>query len=258
MDMMLQAEHVTFTYGGNRPALRDVSLELRPGMVTGLFGPNGSGKSTFLRCLNGALTPQAGQVLLDQQPIRAMTRRALARNVAVVPQDAQTDVPLSVRQVVMLGRYAHWSTWDQESPEDHEIVSRCLDRLGITDLADRPFSNISGGERQRTVIARALAQQAGIWLMDEPNTHLDLAHQREVYRLARSLAAEGRSVLVICHDLLISPLAVDVAVVMDGGRIVAAGPVREVLTSDRLRETFGTGASITWDGSSRICAQFEP
>ena len=162
-------------------------------------------------------------MFLDGQAVAAMDRRAVARHVAVVPQDTPADVPLTVREVVMLGRYAHWSTWDQESPEDARIVERCLERMGIADLANRPFSHLSGGERQRAVIARALAQQGSVLLMDEPNTHLDLAHQLEVYRLARALAAEGQAVLIICHDLLVSPLMVDRAVVMDRGQIVAGG-----------------------------------
>ena len=233
-----------------------MSLELHPGVVTGLFGPNGSGKSTLLRCLNGSLKPQSGHVLLDGQAVAAMDRRAIARHVAVVPQDTPVDVPLTVREVVMLGRYAHWNTWDQESPEDARIVGVCLERLGIADLANRPFSHLSGGERQRAVIARALAQQGSVLLLDEPNTHLDLAHQLEVYRLARSLAAEGQAVLIICHDLLVSPLMVDTAVVMDRGRIVATGSVHDVFDARLLAEVFATKASISWGNGSRVSAQF--
>ncbi len=185
-----------------------------------------------------------------------MDRRAVARHVAVVPQDTPVDVPLTVREAVMLGRYAHWSTWDQESPEDARIVAACLERLGIADLADRPFSRLSGGERQRAVIARALAQQGSVLLLDEPNTHLDLAHQLEVYRLARTLAAEGQSVSIICHDLLVSPLMVDRAVVMDGGKIVAIGPVHEVLDAKLLAQVFAMRASISWRDAATVCAQF--
>lgn len=254
--MILRAEHIAFAYNAAGNVLQDVSLELRPGLVIGLFGPNGSGKSTLLRCLNGALKPQSGQMFLDGQAVAALDRRAIARHVAVVPQDTPADVPLSVYEVVMLGRYAHWSAWDHESPEDARIVSVCLDRLGIADLANRPFSQLSGGERQRVVIARALAQQGSVLLLDEPNTHLDLAHQLEVYRLARALAAEGQAVLIICHDLLISPLMVDTAVVMDRGKIAAAGPVHEVLDAKLLAKVFATNATIYWDDASRVCAQF--
>jgi iron complex transport system ATP-binding protein len=166
------------------------------------------------------------------------------------------DIPLTVHEVVLLGRYAHWSTWDQESSEDVRIVRVCLERLGIADLANRPFRHLSGGERQRAVIARALAQQGSVLLLDEPNTHLDLAHQLEVYRLARTLAAEGQSVLIICHDLLVSPLMVDTAVVMDRGQIAAVGPVHEVLDARLLAQVFATKASISWGDASRVCAQF--
>jgi len=254
--MILRAEHITFAYDTAEGVLRDVSLKLQPGVVTGLFGPNGSGKSTLLRCLNGSLKPRSGHVFLDGEAIATMDRRAVARHVAVVPQDTPVDIPLTVRQVVMLGRYAHGSAWDQESPEDVRIVSDCLERLGIADLASRLFSHLSGGERQRAVIARALAQQGSVLLLDEPNTHLDLAHQLEVYRLAKTLAAEGQSVLIICHDLLVSPLMVDTAEVMERGKIVAAGPVREVLNAGLLSQVFGTRASIFWDDASRVCAQF--
>ncbi len=136
--------------------------------------------------------------------------------------------------------------WDQESPEDSRIVALCLERMALAGLANRPFSRLSGGERQRAVIARALAQQGSVLLMDEPNTHLDLAHQLEVYRLARSLAAEGQSVLIICHDLLVSPLMVDRAVVMDRGRITANGLVHEVLDAALLARVFATKARISW------------
>ncbi|MGA2032415.1 MAG: ABC transporter ATP-binding protein [Thermoguttaceae bacterium] len=254
--MILRAEHVTFAYDAAENVLQDVSLELHPGAVTGLFGTNGSGKSTLLRCLNGSLKPQSGHVFLDGQAVAAMDRRAVARQVAVVPQDTPVDVPLTVHEVVMLGRYAHWSAWDQESPEDARIVGVCLERLGIADLANRAFSHLSGGERQQTVIARALAQQGRILLLDEPNTHLDLAHQLEVYRLARTLAAEGQTVLIICHDLLVSPLMVDRAAVMHRGRIVASGAVREVLDAKLLREVFAAKVDISWDGAGRVSARF--
>jgi iron complex transport system ATP-binding protein len=209
-----------------------------------------------LRCLNGSLKPQSGHVFLDGQAVAAMDRRAVARHVAVVPQDSPVDVPLTVRQVVMLGRYAHWGAWDQESPEDARIVGVCLERLGIAALADRRFSHLSGGERQRAVIARALAQQGSILLLDEPNTHLDLAHQLEVYGLARTVAAEGQSVLIICHDLLLSPLMVDQAVVLDRGRVAAVGPVRDVLDARLLADVFATKMSISWNDAPGVCARF--
>jgi iron complex transport system ATP-binding protein len=158
--------------------------------------------------------------------------------------------------MVLLGRYAHSNPWDNESPEDVRFVGACLERMGIVDLADRPFSRLSGGERQRAVIARALAQQCPVLLLDEPNTHLDFAHQLEIYRLARTLAAEGLSVLIICHDLLIAPLMVDKAVVMNNGQISADGLVQEVFDAQLLSQVFATQASIVWSDSTKVCAHF--
>ena len=221
--MILRAESIAFAYDGTKNVLDDVSLELTPGAVTGLFGPNGSGKSTLLRCLNGALMPHVGKVYLDGRPLAGMNRKEIARRIAVVPQDTPVDVPLTVREMVALGRYAHGEAWQNESATDAEIVQRSLERLELASLADRPFNRLSGGERQRAVIARALAQEGKILLLDEPNAHLDPAHQWETYRLARQLADGGCAVFMICHDLFISPLAVDVAVVLHQGRIVAGG-----------------------------------
>ncbi len=256
--MTLQSQQITFAYQTGHTVLDSVSLELGPGSVLGLFGPNGSGKSTLVRCLSGSLRPLSGRVLLDGQPLAAMSPRAIARRIAVVPQDTPADIPLSVREMVMLGRYAYGDFWGQESREDAAIVETCLQRLGMADLADRPFSQLSGGERQRTIVARALAQQGNVLLLDEPNSHLDLAHQWEVYRLARELAAEGQAVLLICHDLLLSPLMVDAAVVMDQGRVAATGPVSEVLRADLLQRVFATKASIFWSDGCRVSARLEP
>lgn len=254
---MLAARHISFTYRpGASPVLRDVSLDLTPGVVIGLFGPNGSGKSTLLRCLNGSLEPQSGDIVLDKQPLRDFTRRQIARQIAVVQQDSPVDIPLTVREVVLLGRFAHQATLESESAEDFAVAQRCMDRLGIAHLVARSFAELSGGERQRTIIARALAQEAAILLLDEPNTHLDLPHQLELYRLVRALAADGLAVLMICHDLLIAPLMVDRAVVMQDAAIVAEGPPRDVLTPERLKQTFATQAQISWPDTQRVVADF--
>jgi len=244
--MTLRAENVTFGYHADQPVLRGVSLEVRPGCVTALFGPNGCGKSTLLRCLNGSLRPHASTVLLDGRPLSGMTPREVACRVAVVPQDTPTDVPLSGAEMVMLGRYARWGAWGQESEEDRDAVRRCMARLDAEPLAGRLFSHLSGGERQRIVLARALAQEGHVLLLDEPASHLDIAHQLELYRLVRALAAEGQAVLMICHDLLVAPMFVDAAVLMARGRAVATGKVGDVLAPDNLADAFGLRAEIAW------------
>ena len=216
--MILRAENITFGYHPAEPVLRSVSLEVVPGRVTALFGPNGCGKSTLLRCMNGSLRPQSGRVMIGGDSVGDMTPREVARHVAVVPQDTPADVPFTAAEMVMLGRYARWDAWGQESPEDHEVVRACLERMNVADLAVRPFSHLSGGERQRVVIARALAQQGRVLLLDEPALHLDIAHQLELYRLVRDLAAEGMAILMVCHDILLAPMFVDTVILMAGGQ----------------------------------------
>jgi iron complex transport system ATP-binding protein len=238
--------------------LNHVSLEVVPGQVTALFGPNGCGKSTLLRCMNGSLRPQTGRVLLDGQPIAGLMHRQIARRIAVVPQDTPADVPFTVEQMVSLGRYASWGLWDQESENDRRAVADSLARVGIGHLAGRFFNELSGGERQRVVIARALAQDGQVVLLDEPAAHLDIAHQLELYRLVQSLAAEGRAVLMVCHDLLIAPMFVDVAVLMAAGRIIASGSPRESLNSAQLEHAYGLALNLTWIGQDRVAACLSP
>lgn len=243
--MRLRAEHLHFAYPGGSPVLTDLSLEVAPGSVTGLFGPNGSGKSTLLRCLNGALTPAAGQVLLEGQSIRDLTPRQRARYFAVVPQDSPAELPFTALEVVMMGRFAQADRWGRETAEDRSSTLAALRRTEALHLAHRPFNQLSGGERQRVLMARALAQETPALLLDEPANHLDLAHQLETYRLARTLAREGRSVLMTCHDLLLAPMFVDHAVLLQAGHIVTSGTPADVFTNEHLRTVFSCNLAVT-------------
>ncbi|NLX59290.1 MAG: ABC transporter ATP-binding protein [Phycisphaerae bacterium] len=254
--MNLRAEGLQFGFSASRPVLRDVTLDVTPGRVTALWGPNGSGKSTLLRCLNGALRPQAGSVLLDGCPVERMTPRQIALQVAVVPQDTPAEVPLTASEVALLGRYARGGPWGEQTAEDRTVVRDCLARVGALDMADRWFAELSGGERQRVVIARALAQQGRVLLLDEPASHLDIAHQLELYQLVRRLAGEGQAVLMVCHDLLLAPMYVDMAVLMAAGRIEAQGTPAEVFTSQNLRSAFAIDARVAWTGEGTIRAEF--
>jgi iron complex transport system ATP-binding protein len=254
--MNLRAENITFGYDPAAPVLRNVTLEVVPGRVTAIFGPNGCGKSTLLRCMNGSLQPQLGRVMMGDRPVSAMLPREVARQIAVVPQDTPHDVPFTADQMVMLGRYARWDAWGQESPEDTEIVQACLRRMNVADLADRPFPNLSGGERQRVVIARALAQEGRVLLLDEPALHLDIAHQLELYRLVRDLAAEGLAVLMVCHDILLAPLFVDTVVLITHDRLIGTGNAAEVLTPAGIGAAFGTHVRISWADGDSVRATF--
>jgi len=254
--MILRAEQVDFAYRPGRPVLKDVTVEVRAGKVTALFGPNGCGKSTLLRCLNASLRPQEGRIVVNGRDAIGLTPRQLARQVAVVPQDTPVDVPFTASQMVMLGRYAHWGLWGQESPEDRRMVAESLARAGAGDLADRFFAELSGGERQRVIIARALAQQGQVLLLDEPTSHLDISHQLDLYRLVRSLAHEGQAVLMVCHDIFLAPMFVDTAILMSSGRIHSTGPVAEVLTRPNLALTYGVETTLAWNGTISLEAVF--
>lgn len=237
--MSLVAENLSFSYAPGTPVLSEVSLELKPGQMIGLYGPNGSGKSTLLRCLNGTLRPRQGRVLLDGDEVAGMRPAAVARRIAVVSQlAAETHLSLTVRELVMLSRFAQWRLFQQESTGDRRIVEESLERVGMAALGNRLLTTLSGGERQRAMIARALAQEARILLFDEPGNHLDLHHLIELYQLCRSLASQGHSVLLTCHDLFFSPAFLDQAMLLEAGKVDAAGQPEDVLSSDRLRRVF--------------------
>lgn len=256
--MSLRVENISFGYYEGHPVLRGLSLEILPGQVTGLFGPNGCGKSTLLRCLNNSLCPQAGCVRYDGQRLDELSPRAIAGRIAVVPQETPAHAPFLVRQMVMLARFARWNCWGQESPEDHRAVQASLARVGALELADRHFDELSGGERQRVIIARALAQETRVLLLDEPASHLDIAHQLEVFRLARALAGEGYTVLMVCHDLVVAPMFVDVAVLLRAGAVFAEGAVSRVLRPVNLAACFGCSLGLSWPSPGAATLVIQP
>jgi iron complex transport system ATP-binding protein len=253
--MILEASNITFAYPENGPVLSGVDLRLEPGTVTGLFGPNGSGKSTLLRCLNGVLRPESGQIKLAGRPLHDFPAREIARCVAVVPQESRADLSLTVQEMVMLGRYPHTDLWGDETPKDRDVVTASLAKVHAERLTQRPFNHLSGGERQRVVIARALAQEAEVLLLDEPATHLDIAHQLELYQLLRALAFQKYAILLVSHDLLLAPLFLDRAVLLAGGAVIASGAPGEVLSADHMHATFGVDLVVTWTDDLRMTVQ---
>ncbi|WP_299539231.1 ABC transporter ATP-binding protein [uncultured Streptomyces sp.] len=251
----LRADRVSRRAGG-RLILDGVTLAPAPGSTLGLLGPNGSGKSTLLRVLAGVLPPGGGFVTLDGRDLAATGRRAVAQRVAVVDQHAVTQVELSVLDVVRLGRIPHRRAWSAPGPADDDAVREALELTGLTGLTGQSWHTLSGGERQRVQIARALAQQPRELLLDEPTNHLDIQHQLELLHLVSTLPVTS---VVALHDLNLAAMFCDTVTVMDGGRVVAAGTPREVITEELIEAVYHVRAVVTPDGpQGRPSVRFLP
>jgi iron complex transport system ATP-binding protein len=237
---MLEAHDITVNYG-SRPAVSGVSLSLKPREVTAIIGPNGAGKSTMLRTLNGGLAPTSGEITLDNRPLNSYSRRAIAKRIAVVAQEADLRFPVTVFEFVLGGRYA-WASpagWGWETSHDVEVARAVLGETQLEELSSRLMNELSGGERQRAVLARALATGAGLLLLDEPTANLDLAHQATILALVRRRCDQnGTSALVVTHDINLAAEFADHVLLMKDGKSVAFGRPEEVLTPDLLKEVF--------------------
>jgi iron complex transport system ATP-binding protein len=239
----LALEGVSLSHGG-RAVLAQASLALAFGEVLVLAGRNGAGKTTLLRVATGLAAPSAGSVVLEGRALAALSRREIARTLALVPQDTSVPFPFTVEEIVLLGRAPHLGAFGFESRDDRRIAGACMERLGIGALAPRSIQELSGGERQLAMIARALAQTPRILLLDEPVAHLDLAHRLALEELLRELAREGKAALLVSHDLAGAARAADRVALLAGGRVLACGAVREVLRAELVREAFGVEAQL--------------
>ena len=225
---------------GERTVLHGFDLAAEPGSVTALLGPNGAGKSTALRALSRLLRPRQGAVTLDGREIWQLPRRRFVAHVAFMPQVETAGWPMTVEQVVLLGRLPHRGWLLPYSRQDREALHTALSQVGLTGLRSRSLDSLSGGERRRAMLARALAQEAQVLLLDEPGAHLDLRHQIELFALLRRLTRQhGVAVVLSLHDLNLASLFADRAVLLCEGRTVAQGPAQEVLTPELLRIAFG-------------------
>ena len=237
---------------GEAQILRSVAAHAPAGAVSAVVGPNGSGKSTLLRLLVGALEPDTGALLLDGRELAAMSRRVRARELALVEQDSAAPVALDVLDVVLLGRTPHRAAWGSDSVEDVEIAEDALRRAGAAELAGRDVATLSGGERQKVHLARALAQSPRLLLLDEPTNHLDVAAQLDVLHLAEQLAGAGMTVLAALHDLNHALRHCDHVVVLDHGHVVATGAPTEVLTADLVSRVYGVQAQRVIAGGREL------
>jgi iron complex transport system ATP-binding protein len=250
--VLLRADNVSFSYsrdGAQAPGaiavLSDVSAELRRGEVLGILGPNGSGKTTLLRVLCGMRVPSSGAVSLDGTPLRQLSRRAIARRIAVVPQETHLAFDYTVMEMVLMGRHPHLGLFELEGPGDFEIAREALRATGTQSLESRQFNTLSGGEKQRVVIAAALAQAADILLLDEPTASLDLGYQLEVAALITRLNRERAvSIAISTHDLNLAATVCGSLVLLRQGRVIAAGPTADVLTPDNIRALYDVTVDV--------------
>ncbi|NPA26093.1 MAG: ABC transporter ATP-binding protein [Chloroflexi bacterium] len=229
----------------SRQVLHGVSLDVAPGQLVAVLGPNGAGKTTLIRALTGRVLPRRGQVTWQGRDLLRLSPRARARLLAVIPQNPVWPPDFTVAQAVLMGRTAYMPWWGQARPEDWQHVRRALAAVGLQAMAHRPLAALSGGERQRVWIARALAQDAPVLLFDEPTTHLDWRYQLAMLDLARAQAhRHGRAVLVVLHDLNQAAWFADQIVLLQQGRVVAAGPPRQVLTPERIAQVYGVVVEV--------------
>jgi iron complex transport system ATP-binding protein len=247
---MLEVRNVCVSYS-ERTVLRDISFELAPGEVIVLLGANGVGKSTLIRALNLSMPTSAGEIIIDGISLRSMTRREIAKRIAVVAQENETKFPVTVQEFVLAGRFVNGTAFGWESVEDHKAADKALAECDPLEFRDRLMNELSGGERQRVVLARAIATNATIFLLDEPTANLDLAHQASMFGLIRKRCRDnGCSAVVITHDLNLAAEFGDRAIMLSDERICAIGTPAEIFTRENLRKVYGVDVVLDANPSS--------
>ena len=241
--MTLHVRDLAFGYVGH-PVGRELSFEVAPGQVVALLGPNGSGKTTLFRTLLGLLPAQGGEVRVGELSVAGLGAAERARLMAYVPQAFEGYFPYTVRETVLMGRTAHLGTFAVPSQRDRDEVTRVLETLGIGALAERPYTAVSGGERQLTLIARALVQRPRIVVLDEPTASLDFGNASRVLALIRKLADDGLAVVLSSHDPSHSFLVADRVVLLQEGRAVCQGSPAEVVTAETMRSVYGVEVEV--------------
>jgi iron complex transport system ATP-binding protein len=248
MNPAIQIQHLGFSYGERR-VLDDVSLSVEKGEMIGILGPNGSGKTTLLKLFSAVLSG-SGAVELNGKDIRAFGRKELSRLFAVVPQESQVNFPFTVAEIVLMGRASHHSPLGLEGESDLEAARKSMEATETSALADRYLHELSGGEKQRVMIARALAQEAEILLLDEPAAFLDLKHQVRIFELMRRLNRErGLTIVAALHDLNLAALFFPRLAMLSDGKIFRDGAARDVLTEENIQEVYGIGVRVRRDES---------
>ena len=237
--MIFEARDLVVRYSSDRaPALNGVSMRVPSGCLYAVLGPNGSGKSTLLRALLGSIPINTGSVSIDGRPTASWARRLLARSVGVVTQTESVTFPISVRQLVAMGRYPHLGPLEREGVDDHEAIRRALEQCDVLDLAERDVGTLSGGEFQRVRIARALAQAPRALVMDEPTANLDLRHEMGILGLLRDSVDSGLTVIFVTHHIDLAARFADQLLLLKDGQVAAEGTAEEVLKEDVLKRVY--------------------
>ena len=240
----LQIQQVYFSYLDGL-VLHNINLSIKVGEMVGLLGPNGSGKTTLIKLASGVLKPNQGEIKLDGSSLSQLSRKSIARSVAVVPQQFNIPFAFTTNEVVMLGRTPFLGVFAGESEVDKQFVSNALELVGINELKERRFDELSGGERQKVILAMALAQQPKLLLLDEPTVHLDITHQVEILELVRKLNVErGLTIIAAMHDLNLASLYFNRLILLKEGKVSADGTPAQVLTEAQIKEVFSASIKV--------------
>lgn len=242
--MGIQVQRLSYSYEKNKPVLKDVSFELESGSFVCLLGPNGVGKSTLFKCMLGLLPGYSGKILIDGENIASLTPRQLSRRVAYIPQSTAPVFNYTVSDVVLMGTTSQASAWGSPGERELAYVQKALQTLNIEHLAPRQFMNISGGERQLVLIARALAQQAGVLFMDEPTANLDYGNQIRVLERVKELTGEGYTIIQSTHNPEQAFLYADRVIAVKDGRVAADGAPNAAMDSELLTSLYGVNVSV--------------
>jgi iron complex transport system ATP-binding protein len=254
--MMLRIENLTFRHAHHtEDILHGITFNAEPGKITTILGPNGSGKTTLFRCIAGLWNPKEGAVLFDDRPLSGLSSVNRARLLAIVPQEHEPPFPYSVFDIVLMGRAAHVGLFSAPSKRDYAAADEAIGMVGISHLADRPYTRISGGERQLVLIARALAQDSPILILDEPTSHLDFRNQIVVLEKVRSIvSAKGLIALMTLHDPNLALLFSDQAILISEGIVIAKGNPRDVISAEHLFAMYGIPVEVlSHNGIGFIC-----
>lgn len=236
----LETKNISFSIGKTK-ILKDISFGVEKNSFVGIIGPNGSGKSTLLKCIYGVNKPDGGNIYFEEEDLLAMPGKERAKKIAVLAQESSGQFDFSVGQVVEMGRYPHKKALENYSKEDEEIIDSVLEKMKLQDYRERSFNTLSGGEKQRVLIARLLIQQSDFIILDEPTNHLDIGHQIDIMNTIKDM---GVTVLAAIHDMNMAALYCDKVILMKKGEVLKQGNVEEVLTPEMLKTLFNVNAEI--------------